>query len=186
MMKNIYYFVLPIFLLSLFNCKTFNRSEFLNEEYPKIEKESFIVEFDENSLEELYLHYSIRDNQTIINHLNLKNEKIQYAKRLILIAREKYSTSNWNWWVFLVCPPFNPLFYLGFPVASDTAKITFEGYVVGKQNNIINKYTANGENTEYQALYWGYNKDDVYDPANYGAIINSLTNLRRQIENDYK
>jgi|JI10StandDraft_1071094.scaffolds.fasta_scaffold212665_3 hypothetical protein len=190
-----------ILILCLFNCKTFNQYEYLKNDFKELEKESFIVEFDKSSLDrggiDILYYTSDLDKDgyssngklnNLENYMKLKNSKIEKPKKLVIIAKEYNHFWNDTWWLLsgILIPFVNPLFYMGCPLGSSTDKIILEGYIIDNQNKILKKYKSFGENTEYNALYHGYGKDDIHQPTEYGAMINALKNLRRQIENDYK
>ena len=73
-------------------------------------------------------------------------------------------------------------YFFGGPSFSLTMTIDMEAAVMRPDGRVLKTYTAKVSNTEYRALYWGY--DNPEKPSYVKALISACADIRKQIEND--
>jgi len=70
----------------------------------------------------------------------------------------------------------------GYPAWSETVKIDMEAAVMKPDGRVLRLYRAQGVDTEYGAMYWGYL--DASIPALRYALIDGCAKIRKQIDDD--
>lgn len=112
---------------------------------------------------------------------NLINEDGPVRGKLILepvYFKREYNTA----WIFPSAFSLYILNLLGMPAGSDTSKWELELNVLDKNGKRIKRYSAEAENTEYLAAYWGtYNP---YQAAVFGGYKKALDDIIKQLQAD--
>lgn len=121
----------------------------------------------------------------------LQDASDKYGFIFFHIKREKLY-ANWLWMI-----PFGAsigtISFIGFPILSQTAGIRVEVKILDKEKNLVAQYTGYGKDTEYGAMYWGYESfggaiqtenNTLSQVVNAKALIRALDDVKRQIEPD--
>ncbi len=93
------------------------------------------------------------------------------------------TSKNWGWFV-PYCLTLCTSALFGIPPLSYTVEIDAQIDIYDNQNNLIKKYSALGNDTEYCALYWGYTESNGARTAAAVALLNALKDIKTQIQTD--
>ena len=126
---------------------------------------------------------SFQDQESAINILkqNLMFDRDSRTVYLSVLVRKIEWGMNGTWGVIggLTLGVF---VLFGWPGRSDTADIEMEAAVMRPDGRVLKTYTAKVSDTEYSALYYGY--QEPIQPAYVIALIAGCADLRKQIEAD--
>lgn len=73
---------------------------------------------------------------------------------------------------------------LGFPVNEITQSLEVQVEIWNNKKELIKKYTENVENSDFIAMYWGYNEIDIWRKVAADNIKQALKKIRYQIAQD--
>lgn len=115
---------------------------------------------------------------------NLIDEDGPVKGKLVLEPIFVKATENGGW-TLTVFPGFFIPNLFGVPMDSWTAKWELELNVLDKNGKRIARYSAEEENTEYLAAYWGYaTLPETRKAAVFEGYKKTLDNLIQQLQND--
>ena len=107
---------------------------------------------------------------------------------LVLQVPKHTSDVCWGWY-FLSLVTLTVPNILGMPLLSSTSEASLEAQIYDKNKQLIKTYTSNIEDTEYSALYWGYNAEtwdggSTTKQALVSSYDTALQDILSQIRND--
>ncbi|MBO6289108.1 MAG: hypothetical protein J6N45_02135 [Alphaproteobacteria bacterium] len=103
-------------------------------------------------------------------------------KGKIVLEPMYFETNENTAWSFLGYPFFMLPQAIGVPMRSDTSKWELELSVIDKEGRRIANYSAEAEDTEYSAAFWGWKNS--YTAATYQSYKKALNNIIIQLQND--
>lgn len=191
-------------LSSLFSCKSLDNRLLLNKEnFDKDVKPMRVIvnyeslttcfpfdwagnksEYYINNKEHIDKEYfdSIEQYMNVIkNNLTFEAESSDYYLSIIL------RNANWSLNVGYLAPSMLTLFIFnlfGGPMRSFTYTIELEAAIMNPDGKVIKTYKARGIDTEYSALYYGYNTPDDENTAAIKAFIKACKEIRVQLKKD--
>lgn len=99
-----------------------------------------------------------------------------------------------NWlWIIPYAATLGTITLFGFPGISQTAEIEVELKILDLQKNLIARYSGVGKDTEYCAMYWGYEgfggaiqnmNNTLSQVVNATALTNAFLDLKKQLQKD--
>jgi hypothetical protein len=177
------YFLYAYILLSCFilSCKSFDNSLLLNKEIIDKDIKSMHVIVNYESVETCLGDYKPEELIYVIkNNLTFETEPENYYLSII-VRKADYSQKGW------VIPSVFTLFIFnlfGGPANTYTYTIELEGAIMNRDGRILKAYNAKGTDSEYMALYWGYDTWEGTYTAKINAITNACKDIRTQLKND--
>lgn len=115
------------------------------------------------------------------NIINSNGSQQGYIVLRPIIHQQQVTGGGWT--LLSLCTLYLPNF-IGMPFASNTAFSELELDILNKNGELIKRYSAESEDTEYVAMWWGYNEINAPNAAMYNSYRNSLGDLVKQVMND--
>ncbi len=195
-MKKIRIFSIFIVIILGTSCASFNTYIASEEKrYFLKEYQAFDISVDMESVR-YCMDGDISYIESLINNqLQFKRKSdSQNVNKLVLIVRNMTGKTPPLINAFFVGA--YPLALLGMPILTQTWNVTIEGYIIDPDDNIIKKYRVTADNSEYSAIFWGYNmsrggipgfrnRNTLSKVTAIGAIKKCLSKLRIEIDKDF-